>query len=98
MILFLRVCEVANKMSGYVTNKLGISPDIIDDGSIIRIFGREYVIIENYKSIIEYTKDTIRLQGKRDRISVKGKNLCIAFYTDTDMRIDGTITDIILSD
>lgn len=98
MILFLRVCEVANKMSGYVTNKLGISPDIIDGGSIIKIYGREYVVIENYKSIIEYTNDMIRIQGKRDRISVKGKNLCIVFYTDTDMRIDGNITDVILSD
>lgn len=98
MILFLRVREVANKMSGYVTNKLGISPDIIDGGSIIKIYGREYVVIENYKSIIEYTNDMIRIQGKRDRISVKGKNLCIVFYTDTDMRIDGNITDVILSD
>lgn len=89
---------MANRMSGYVTNKLGISPDIIDGGSIIKIYGREYVVIENYKSIIEYTKNMIRLQGKRDRISVKGNNLCIAFYTETDMRIDGIITDVILND
>jgi len=79
-------------MSGHEISD--ILPDILSNGSIVRIYGHKYIIIENYKSIIEYTDKIIRLQGKNERININGKNLCIAFYNTSDMRIDGIISNV----
>ena len=76
--------------------KLGLTPDIVSGGTIIRIYGHNYIIIENCRSIIEYNDKLIRLQCKKARITITGHRLCIAFYNLCDMRIDGVILNVTL--
>ena len=60
-----------------ISKKMGLQPDILDGATIVKTYGDEYAIIENYKSIIEYTEETIKLQGKHVKILVCGNDLCI---------------------
>ena len=47
-----------------ISKKMGLQPDILDGATIVKAYGDEYAIIENYKSIIEYTEEIVKLQGK----------------------------------
>ncbi len=82
----------------YVSEHLNLPADIISGASIVTAYGNDHIYIENYKRIIEYTSELIRIQGKNCRIRIEGINLCIDYYTDNDMRIDGEIVTIHLSD
>jgi len=77
-----------------ISEKLGLTPDIISGGTIIRIYGHDSVIVENCKSIIEYNDKSIRLQCKKERVTIAGQCLSIAFYNYSDIRIDGIISNI----
>ena len=70
--------------------------DILDGATIVKTYGDEYAIIENYKSIIEYTEETIKLQGKHVKVMVCGNNLCIESFEPDECRVCGKINDISL--
>lgn len=86
-----------HKPLNYVSEHLGLPADIICGSSIATAYGNNHLYIENYRGIIEYDTDHIRVQGKNGRITVFGINLTIDYYTDNDMRIDGIINEIHLT-
>lgn len=59
--------------------------------AIVTITGNREAFIENYKGILEYTTESIVLQGKNCKISFEGKRLSIDYYTNEDMKISGNI-------
>lgn len=74
--------------------KLHIPKDITRGAFILTAIGNEELYIENYKGILEYTGNCIRIQGKNTYILVEGKNLTIDHYTEEDMLIKGHIESI----
>jgi len=56
--------------------------------------GNKELYIENYKGILEYTANCIRVQGKNTYIVVKGRGLKIEHYTEEDMLIKGCISSV----
>ena len=82
--------ELKNK----IAKKLNIPEDISNGLPIVTINGKNEIYIENYRGIIEYGKQTIRLQTKCGRICIKGTALEIIYYTNTDMKICGNLEDI----
>lgn len=62
--------------------------------AIVTITGNREAFIENYKGILEYTKESIVLQGKNCKISFEGRNLSIDYYTNEDMKISGSIDTV----
>ena len=77
-----------------ISEKLGLQPDILDGATIVKMFGGEYAIIENYKSLIEYTDCVVKVQGKHIRIVVEGKALRIESFRGDECRICGQIEKI----
>lgn len=77
-----------------IVESLKLPKDTMLGASIVSITGNREAFIENYKGILEYTKDTIVLQGKNCRISFQGKQLSIDYYTNEDMKISGIIESI----
>ena len=47
--------------------------------------------MENYRGLLEYTDQTILLQGKNCQVCFEGKGLSIDYYTNEDMKISGCI-------
>lgn len=79
-----------------ISEKMGLQPDILDGATIVKAYGDEYVIIENYKSIIEYTEETVKLQGKHVKVVISGDSLCIKSFEPDECRVFGKINQICL--
>ena len=85
------------QITSKIAEKLNIPEDIAEGLPIVNITGKKEIFIENYKGIIEYEKNCIKIQTKNCRISFTGKNLEIVYYTNTDMKIVGELESVIYS-
>ena len=56
--------------------------------------GKKRLKIENYRNILIYTDEMIRIQAKHYKINVKGTRLCIRYYDKDEMEIDGLVETI----
>ena len=56
--------------------------------------GHYEVNIENYRGILEYTEQLIRINVRSGQIRITGKSLEINYYTTTDMKITGKVEKI----
>lgn len=81
---------LTRKLSG----KLRMQEDILARAPVLTSYGRYRLCIENYRSILEYQEEQIRVQTKTGKIAIKGKNLGIAYYRDECMCIVGEINSI----
>lgn len=82
------------KRENDIFEKLNLPKDITRGAFILTAIGNRELYIENYKGILEYTRDCIRIQGKNTYILVEGRNLTIDHYTEEDMMIKGQIFSI----
>ncbi len=92
----MRDSAKAEKDVNSVSKKIGLQPDILDGATIVKTYGDEYAIIENYKSIIEYTECSVKLQGKHVKVMICGDHLCIASFEPDECRVLGKIREISL--
>lgn len=77
-----------------LSENLKLPPDILCSVPVLTATGTNQICLENYKGIIEYTGEIIRIQAKNCRIHIEGKNLNIDYFTDDEMRISGKISRI----
>lgn len=77
-----------------LVESLKLPRDTMLGASIVTVVGSEEVLVENYRGILEYTQETVMLQGKTCRIAVCGCGLNIAYYTNEDMKIVGKISEV----
>ncbi len=83
-----------NRQKELIVESLKLPKDSMLGASIVTITGNREAFIENYKGILEYTKESIVLQGKNCKICFEGKELSIDYYTNEDMKISGNIEQI----
>ena len=74
-----------------VSEIAGLPKDVSMGMSIVRIIGHQELYIENYRGILEYTTELIRLQTKIGQIHIVGKKLDIIYYTNDEMKVTGYI-------
>lgn len=74
---------------------LELPRDLMLGAAILTVTGNREVLIVNYKGILEYEDSFIRVQTKNCRILISGAHLAIDYYTNEEMKITGTITDIL---
>jgi sporulation protein YqfC len=77
-----------------LSNQLHLPPDILAGAPIITATGRNEICLENYKGIIEYNGNIIKVQTKMCKICIEGKQLNILYFTEDEMRITGFIQAI----
>lgn len=77
-----------------ISERLKLPNDILVGAPILTANGRNQLCIENYKGIIEYTGDIIKVQTKLGKICIEGSNLNIDYFTNDEMRISGCIFTI----
>ena len=57
-------------------------------------YGNNRLCIDNYRSIIEYTEESVKIQTKQKKIYVKGSRLVIAYFREDEMCVLGNISSI----
>lgn len=78
-----------------IMNNLELPVDIMERVSIVTMYGSKELWVENYKGLLEYTKENIVIQGKDVRIKVFGTDLFVDYYSNEEMKIVGKINNII---
>lgn len=71
-----------------------VPKDVALGYSIISMVGNREVIIENYRGILEFSSESIRILCKLGQIKISGKKLNIEHYNNIEMRIVGSIEGI----
>ena len=77
-----------------LVESLELPKDLVYGAVLVSITGRQEILIENYRGILEYTKNHISLQTKTCRLVVHGKDLDISYYTNEEMKITGRIDSV----
>lgn len=62
---------------------------------LVTVTGTSEILLENYRGIIEYTGERIRVQTKTCQVEIRGQCLLIAYYTNDEMKITGQICAVI---
>lgn len=82
------------KLGEKVADLLDMPKDIVLDLPKIMILGNKEMNIENFKGIIEYDSEIIRLNIKGAMLTIKGKNLDIRAITDEDVSVCGEFSAV----
>lgn len=61
---------------------------------LIKITGKKEIYIENYKNILDYREDRILVQGKKETITLWGKEFRIEYFSSECMQIRGCLSCI----
>ena len=92
-----RLTQVREHVKSNIVESLELPRDIFYGAVIVTAMGRGEVLVENYRGIIEYTREKIRLQAKGCQVTVRGERLAVEYYTHEEMKITGVI-EVILYD
>lgn len=68
--------------------------DVICKAAMIRIMEDKYIIVENFRSILEFENDYIELKTTHGTIAMYGKHFEIESYNDEEIKICGIIKTI----
>ena len=70
---------------------LHLPQDVVNEETILTFLGRRTLKIENYRSILVFGDEEIRIQAKRYQLRIAGKRLKIRYYDKEEMEIAGKI-------
>lgn len=85
--------EYKSRMEKFA-EKLEMPKDVVSNCSKITTYNDNQVIIENYKGILEYLNEKLRIKTPKKILCINGENLIISAITDTDILIEGKIHDM----
>lgn len=77
-----------------MVNVCRIPKEVVLGYSLVSIIGNTELVIENYRGILEFNDEIIRVLGKIGQIKIYGKHLKIEYYTNEEMKIIGLIEGI----
>lgn len=77
-----------------LVENLELPKDLMYGAVLVSITGRQEMLVENYRGILEYNQTNISLQTKNCRVIIHGKNLNISYYTNEEMKITGIIDSV----
>lgn len=71
-----------------------IPKDVAKAAPILHVIGQDDICIENYRGILEYENNLLRIRTNIGEIRICGHQLQISYYTDIEMKIYGEICSI----
>lgn len=78
----------------WLADRIRIPAEVLAGAPVFFMNGRHQIWVENYKSILEYKEDAIRIQTRQGRVRIYGRKLCIDEFTKDGMRIVGHIAGV----
>lgn len=86
--------EIRKNFKEKFTEMLALPKEIMLDMPKITMMGNAQIVIENYKGIIEYDSERIRINTARGLIKIFGQNLEINTVTNEEIFITGKISNV----
>lgn len=77
-----------------MVENLNLPKDLMMGAVLLHVTGQREMEIENYRGILLYTDEHIRLSVKDGQLDITGRSLQIEYYTNSDMKITGLILQI----
>ena len=77
-----------------ISDTISIPQEIMSGATMLSIHGRNSLLLENYKKILEYSDTVIRVQTRQYYINIFGNDLRIQYYTKEEMKINGVFLKI----
>lgn len=73
---------------------LELPKEIMLNLPLITLVGREEITIENYKGILEYGAEAVRIGTAAGTLQMKGRNLCLKQLSAECMVVTGQIEEL----
>ena len=83
--------QTAIRAKEALTESLRLPRDVMLGASILTLIGDTELLVENYRGILLFEENCIRLQGKNCRLQICGRRLNIVYYDRDSMKIYGQI-------
>ncbi len=81
-------------LSGRVSRALDVPLDVICDIPRIEIMGKSSVSVENFRGIIDFGENAVKLNTTAGILEIRGNELMIESITDEALRIYGEIIGV----
>lgn len=85
--------ETKNRLERFAET-LEMPKDVISNCSKITTYNNNQLIVENYKGILEYTDDKIRIKTPGKILCLSGEKLFINAITENDILIEGKFHNV----
>ncbi|MEY8337325.1 YabP/YqfC family sporulation protein [Lachnospiraceae bacterium 62-35] len=85
---------MANKLKTTAVSAMRLPRDVCMGEALISMEGRHSLVIENYRNILLYTENEIKIQARTLKLSIRGKGLSIVYYDKEEMKITGCISAV----
>lgn len=79
-----------------MSETLSMPKDVTLNFPRLVLLGKTELTVENFKGIVEYTDDLLRLNTSTHLLKIEGQNLIISNMTSEDVEIKGQINKIIM--
>lgn len=76
------------------TRMLELPREIVLDVPKITMIGNNYMVVENYKGVMEYDDVKIRLNTGKGIIVIEGKKLSIKEITSEEIYVEGNVANV----
>lgn len=77
---------------------LKLPRDVVLGEVLVSFVGRGSVVVENYRGILLYDDNTVKLQAKHCKLLFRGRRLHIDYYDRDEMKISGFIQSLEFGD
>jgi len=82
------------KVKREVTAALELPKEIVLNLPLITLYGNEELNLENYKGVVEYTNERIRIGTSKGILKIEGRNLLLKQVTSENISVTGGILRI----
>ena len=83
-----------DKVKREVTAALALPKEIVLNLPLITLYGNEELNLENYKGVVEYTGERIRISTSKGILKIEGRNLLLKQVTSENISVTGGIMRI----
>ncbi len=86
--------RMERRAAEYLSDRLHLQEDALIQTMLIHMIGNRTLVVENFRSLLEYTDVLIRIQGKESRLRIEGKKLTIQEYSPESIHVSGRIQQV----
>jgi len=83
-----------DKITKNVGEVLDFPPDVSGNGPRVTIIGHRAILVENYREIIDFTEEEIRIDTTEGVMVFRGKGFVLKVVLVTELRIEGELASL----